>query len=339
MARDLAGIILAAGLGTRLRPISGGVPKPLVPFFSLPLIEFVFKKFALAGISDVGLNTHFLPEKIEEYLKAFHHSDVFLSKETPDILGTGGAYYGFKPWVKNRTTVVCNGDVLTSADLGAIVDHHFDTDAFVTMGVRSQPHDSGSQIWVDKGLVVHIGPNNGGFTHASPHGFNCIRVLNGDFFDQFPKPEYSEFVPIILRLIKQGKKVVAFEQPGDWFDLGTPEDYFKAHQHVLREWSAGKDPFLVMKTLQDLGRPFTFVPAEETAVFSNSKIVGPSFMALDVEGLKSNSIGPNVVISGGISLGEGCRIQSSVVNEGCNIKDHLTLRIIGQNYSISALTL
>ena len=122
MARDLAGIILAAGLGTRLRPISGGVPKPLVPFFSLPLLEFVFKKFTLAGISDVGLNTHFLPEKIEEYLKTFHHSDVFLSKETPDILGTGGAYYGFKPWVKNRTTVVCNGDVLTSADLGATID-------------------------------------------------------------------------------------------------------------------------------------------------------------------------------------------------------------------------
>ena len=294
---------------------------------------------ALAGITDVGLNTHYLPEKIEEYLKAFGHHQVFLSKETPDILGTGGAYFGFKPWVKNRTVVVCNGDILTSADLGAIIDHHFLTDAYVTLGVRSQPHETGSQIWVEDGLVVHIGPNHGGYAQSRPHGFNCIRVLNSGFFEQLTKQEYSEFVPLLLRLIQDGKKIVAFEQPGDWFDLGTPEDYFKAHQHVLQEWSAGKDPFFIRKTLQDLGRSFTFIPAEETAVISNSKIVGPSFMALDLERLKSNSIGPNVVISGGVSLGEGCRIQSSIVNEGCDIKNDLSQRIVGKNYSISAQAL
>jgi mannose-1-phosphate guanylyltransferase len=335
MPKDVAGIVLAAGLGTRLRPLAGKVPKPLVPFFSIPLLELIFKKFTLAGITDLGLNTHFLPEKIEDYLVSYNHK-VFLSKETPEILGTGGAYFGFKEWVKGRTTVVCNGDVLTSADLKPILQHHISSDALVTLGVLSHPHAKGSQIWVQGGLVVHIGPDHGGYREATPHGFNCIRVLNPRFFDEVPKPEYSEFVPIVLRLIGEGKKVVAFEQPGEWFDLGTPVDYFEAHLHVLREWSKGRDPFLVAKTLQDLGKPFTFIRDGESLDFSGSKIIGPSFIGSQIEALKSNTLGPNVVISSGVSLNEGCHVQSSLVNEGSVVLGDLKHRIQGLDYSIAS---
>lgn len=334
MPRDLAGIVLAAGLGTRLRPIAGRVPKPLVPFFSVPLLELIFKKFTLAGITDLGLNTHFLPEKIESYLLAYHHQ-VFLSKELPEILGTGGAYYGFKDWIKGRTAVVCNGDVLSSADLKPIVEYHFSKGALVTLGVLSHPHDKGSQIWVQEGLVVHIGPDHGGFPESKPHGFNCNRVLDSEFFEEVPKPEYSEFVPIVLGLIRKGAKVAAFEQAGDWFDLGTPLDYFDAHFHVLREWSRGRDPFLVAKTLQDLGMPFTFIPEGESLAFSGSKIIGPSFVGSHMERLKSNTLGPHVVISSGVSLDEGCSVQSSLVNEGSVVSGDLAHRLLGPDYSIA----
>ena len=332
MTSQVVGIALAAGLGTRLRPISGDVPKPLVPFFSVPLLELIFQKFLQANIFEVGVNAHYLPDKVRQFLNAYQHTGAFLSIETPEILGTAGAYLGFRGWINQQTALSFNGDVLTTTDLMALLAHHERAGALVTLGLLDRPHESGSHIWVENGRVVHIGPDSGGYRKATAHGFACVRALHPGFFETLDPSGYSELVPLLLKLIERGEHISAFIQKADWFDLGTPGDYFKAHMFILDEWSKGCDPFLVERTRRAIKKTYMFVPKGETITFGNSKLIGPCFSTLEVDSFHQATIGPYAVVCENVSLSEGICIENAIINSGARVKHSIDHMIAGEGY-------
>jgi len=333
MTKQVVGIALAAGLGTRLRPISGDLPKPLVPFFSLPLLELIFQKFFLSNITEIGVNAHYLPEKIRQFLAFYDHKGAFLSVETPEILGTAGAYLGFKNWVGQNTSVSFNGDVLTTTDLNLLLAHHERSGALVTLGLLDLPHEGGSQIWVDQGRVVHIGPDSGGHLSATAHGFACVRAMHPRFFETLDPSGYSELVPLLLKLIEKGEHISAFIQKAAWFDLGTPIDYFKAHMFILDEWSKGKDPFLVEGSLRAIKKPYIFVPNGEVVQVGRSKLIGPCFLALELDSLRQNQIGPYAVVCEEVLLSEGISVENAIINSKARVSQDVHSMVAGEGYS------
>jgi MurNAc alpha-1-phosphate uridylyltransferase len=112
---DLAGIVLAAGAGTRLRPLTDLVPKALCPVNNVPLVDIALQR--IAGLaSDIAVNAHHRHDQLEEYLAG---RVVHVSVEAPDALGTAGALGRLRPWIAGRDVVVTNGDAWTTADVAA----------------------------------------------------------------------------------------------------------------------------------------------------------------------------------------------------------------------------
>ena len=125
------GLILAAGFGTRLKPYTDHIPKPLLPFCGVPIINHAVRRLLSSGISDIIINTHHLHEQIEDFIKAnyidnknnvltgntgnthMEKPNIYLSYE-PQILGTGGVYSKIKDRIDGRNTVVYNSDINVS---------------------------------------------------------------------------------------------------------------------------------------------------------------------------------------------------------------------------------
>src|SRR5512137_1071247 len=138
----LAGVVLCAGLGTRLRPLTGQVPKPAVPVCQVPLIRHALGLLAGAGVGRAVVNVHHLPEAMAAAARAAASElglELAVSRE-PVIAGTGGALREARPLLSGaEAVVVLNGDVLFDADLAAALSAHRATGALATMALLPMP--------------------------------------------------------------------------------------------------------------------------------------------------------------------------------------------------------
>jgi Nucleotidyl transferase len=121
---------MAAGLGTRLRPLTDTLPKPLVPVRGRPMVEYVLEELARAGVAEAVLNVHYLPGKMREFVQAWNVRGgiprLREQDEVREILGSGGAVALAAPWLFERDTsaIVCNSDVIASPDYQAFLRAH-----------------------------------------------------------------------------------------------------------------------------------------------------------------------------------------------------------------------
>lgn len=221
--------ILGAGLGTRLRPLTDNLPKPLVPFFHEPLIVHTMRQCKAAGISRFIINTHFKPEA---WVAAFPHGEwegceVLFSHE-PTILGTGGGLRKVLPLIDaDAPLLVLNGDILSTILLNTIIEHHVSHQAGLTLGLRSTGHlcnvayDSTTSKISDirNSLGIHQG-------NMQSTGIYCI---DPQYIGEIPENENHEIIPLYIELIKREIAFGVMVNTGVWLDLGTPKAYIEAH--------------------------------------------------------------------------------------------------------------
>ena len=117
--------VLGAGLGTRLRPLTDALPKPLIPVFHRPLIQYALDHCLAAGIREFAINTHHLPEKWPEYFPdgTYRGAPVTFFHE-PELLETGGGIKNIASWIGDDPVLVYNGDILTDLDLPRLLETH-----------------------------------------------------------------------------------------------------------------------------------------------------------------------------------------------------------------------
>src|SRR5437764_327897 len=129
--------VLGAGLGTRLRPLTDDLPKPLVPIFQKPLITFAIDHLIAAGIGNFVINTHRLPELFQQSFpeNRYRGYSVRLLHE-PDLLETGGGIKNAEPYLGGDSFISYSGDILTDLDLRPLIDEHFGRGNDVTLGLR-----------------------------------------------------------------------------------------------------------------------------------------------------------------------------------------------------------
>lgn len=227
-------MILAAGLGTRLRPLTDRLPKPLLQVAGRPLIVWNLLLLRRHGVTDVIINLHHLGHLIEQALGdgAAFGMRIAYSKE-PVLLGTGGGLKQAEPFFNGEPFFVVNGDTLFDLDLGAVAAAHRQGRAVATMVLRADPDpDRWGAVEVDASRhVVRIngrGRRAGGPT--SKRMFAGVHLMHPRLLADVPAGLESSIIEAYVRAIEGGDTVAGYELSGYWSDIGTPERYAQAQR-------------------------------------------------------------------------------------------------------------
>ena len=218
--------ILGAGLGNRLRPLTGRLPKPLVPLFHQPLAMWAVAACQRAGIHRFAINTHHLPTAWQNFAG---ENDVTLFHE-PILLETGGGLKNIAPWMGRHPVLVHNGDIFSTIPLEKLIAAHVASGRPVTLALRSE--GAAQHIAVDpSGQVVTDIHEKLGRAKGS-HVFTGIYCVNPDFLDLIPAGEKISVIPAFLELAKDGQLGAIVLDEGVWLDLGDRASYLQAHREL-----------------------------------------------------------------------------------------------------------
>ena len=230
-------MILAAGLGTRLQPITNKKPKALVEVGGIPLLEIMIKKLISFGFNEIIINIHHFADQIIEFLerKNNFYINIAISDERNELLNTGG---GIKKagWFFNddKDFLVINVDVLTDLDLRILMDHHIATGALVTIAVRNRPtsryflFDDNMKLYGWKNIksgerrVVRDEEEN-----LTSFAFSGIHIINPKIYEMINYKGSFSVVDLYLDLARNHKIFGYRHDDGFWMDVGKRENLEK----------------------------------------------------------------------------------------------------------------
>lgn len=229
-------MILAAGLGTRLRPLTNSLPKALLPIAGAPLIVWNLLLLRRQGIMEVIINLHHLGHLIEQELGDGSRLGMTLAYSRESVvLGTGGGIKQAEPFFKGEPFLVLNGDTLLELDLGQLLRFHHQRGGIATMVLREDPEaDRWGAVEVDpQRRVVRI---NGRGKHeqagTDKRMFAGVHVMHPQLLREVPAGRESSIIEAYVSEIGRGESVFGFDMEGYWSDIGTPERYEQAKKDV-----------------------------------------------------------------------------------------------------------
>jgi NDP-sugar pyrophosphorylase family protein len=223
-------MILAAGLGSRLFPLTIDRTKPAVPFLGRPLVGYVAEYLASNGFSDIVVNLHHQAESVREGLKdsSALGVDIKFSEEFPSIMGTGGAFKHAKELLGNESFLAINGKIITDIDLRPIVDEHQRRGSLATMVVLpNEANDRFTRIETVGGRLTGFGPfpNPGDVDSVLWTG---IHILSPEVFDYIPDGE-QDIISCFYRVaLREGRDIAVHLADGLWNEMSTIERYLDA---------------------------------------------------------------------------------------------------------------
>ncbi len=299
----MRGMILAAGLGTRLRPITNGMPKPLVPVVGTPNIVFLIRILKDAGIEEIVLNLHHLPDILKDALGDGHELGVTLAYSyEKELLGTGGGIKQALSLLGDSTFVVLNGDALFAPDIGVAVKEHKSSGALATMVVREDPEsDAYGAVGLDKdGYVcslVWAGQKERALKHYMFTGMHVLEPEIGELLPQNGCIVRETYIP----KLEQGIPIHGLPMNRHFWDLGTADRYLKANVDIV----TGNIPFP------------GFEPTPDGVYIGQSVSLG--------DGCR---LGPGTVICDHSSIAPNLTMQRCVVLPGAKVIENVANAIV-----------
>jgi mannose-1-phosphate guanylyltransferase len=308
MAAIKQAFVLGAGLGTRLRPLTDELPKPLVPIFQKPLITFALDHLIDLGIDKFFINTHRLPETFVSAFPENRYSGIDLTfVNEPVLLETGGGIKNIEAQLGSEPFITYSGDLLTDVPLAPLVDEHFKRGNDVTLALRQT--NFGSAIAFRDGRVVDISNR---FGIPGEFDFANIAVWNRAVFERIPAGTKISFIPILGDWISQGGKIggVVLEK-GEWFNLGSRAEYFDVHRTILGGWRPA-----YVKTSDWMARIHPTAVVDPTATIQGCSVVGKDCRVGAGAVLEDTILWPDSQIASNAEL-FGCIVRARKTATGC----------------------
>lgn len=223
-------IILAGGVGAKLRPYTYEMPKSLLPIKGKPLLEYMIENLKKAEIYDVMICVGHLGEKIKEYFgdgKRFGVNIKYSEEKTP--LGTGGAIKKVKSFIGDDPFLVIHGDVLVDLNLKDLLNFHKEQETIGTATLTTIHNPANMGRLRLHGLKIVNFSNRPKNNEDENHLVNTgVYVFDKKIFEYFPKNETSFMLEDILPKLISDRKIAGFFFDGKWFDVGTMESYEEA---------------------------------------------------------------------------------------------------------------
>lgn len=231
-------MILAAGFGTRLFPLTIDRTKPAIPFLGKPLVGYVAEYIARFGITDLVVNLHHQPQSVIEALGDGTNFGVNIEYtiEKPKILGTAGALNFARKHLENDTFVIVNGKIISDIDISAAVESHKRSGAIATLVLKeNHKREKFTVVHTRDGMIDYFGPHATPVTEAelrdteheivTPLMFTGIHILEPEVLDLIPKGYSDTVTDIYIPYIKSGGKIATHIAEGEWFELSTIPRY------------------------------------------------------------------------------------------------------------------
>ncbi|MEP6756817.1 MAG: NDP-sugar synthase [Chthonomonadales bacterium] len=304
----MKGIIIAGGLGTRMRPLTYSRPKHLLPVANRPFLEYQIELMKSHGIDEIVFATNYFADLIEAQFgdgSCYGLKMKYALEDRP--LGTAGAVRNASKELPNETIIVFNGDILTDFNLGELIQFHNDRNAEATIALRpvNRPHAFGALSMDETGRVTN-------WHEPTEEEKKAVAAYKGEKSDEIDyinagiyilAPELVASIPTdrpvsveretYPSLIRSGAGIYGYAPTGFWLDIGHPSQYLAANMAVASKnvstnvlWSSQPDGLSV----------------GENSVIDESTVLGPN-----------------------VTIGQGVQIKGSVLLDGCNVLDNCVL--------------
>lgn len=321
-------MVLAAGLGTRLRPLTLAVPKPAIPAPAEPLAAASLRHLAAAGIAEAAVNLHQLPEVLRGALGDGSAYGVAITYfEEPEILGTGGGLRNAAGFLGPGTSLVMNGDCLTTVDLGAAIATHRRLGALATMVVRASP-GGGASAEIQAHRASHrvaaiLGRGDGMLRADAGFMFTGVHVLEGAMLDRLPPGVSCIIRDGYIPALEEGLPIGFHVHDGYWNDLGTPGRFLDAVAAVVTGHAGGaSERALAGMTARAPGQH-----VHPTAAMGAGAILGEGVAVAAGAVIGAGArIGPAVYIGAGARVGAGAHLCDAAILAGEAVPPDATVR-------------
>ena len=322
-------ILLAGGKGTRLRPLTIHTPKPIVPIFDRPFLQYQIDLLKqIPEIDEVILSLNYQPGRIEEILGDGSALGIKLRYVVePAPFGTGGAVKYASAGL-SESVVVFNGDVLTQIDLAAVINLHMERKARATIVLTpvENPSTYGLVETDPEGNVQRFVEKPGIDCITTNHINAGIYVLEPDTFDRIPSDvRWSIERSYFPSLVERNETFVAYVYDGYWIDIGTPEKYTQVHRDIM-DGRYSTAPFL------DLPAPRISM-APDARIDDGATVEGPCFIDDGVVIKSGVRIGPYSVIGRQTQIEEDASIEGAILWPNCRVSREASVRhaILGRH--------
>jgi mannose-1-phosphate guanylyltransferase len=313
-------IILAGGEGTRLRPLTLSVPKPVVPVVDRPFLTHQLDLLRTIGVDHIVFSVAYRPERVQAVFgdgRAAGAHIVYAIEETP--LGTGGAVKNAEPHLDD-VTVVFNGDVLTDVDLRAVLARHRESHAAATIVLTPVPNPSAyGLVEFDADHRIRRFLEKPKPEEITTDTINAgIYVLDTRTLDLMP-PGVNHSIErgFFPALLARGDRVTAYVHRGYWIDIGTPEKYLQVHRDILR----GDFPV----SLHGAAHGGGFVHPE-ASIAAGARLTGPFYVGPGCRVEASAAVGPDATLTRDVTVAAGASVVDSVLWPGCRVEENAAVR-------------
>jgi mannose-1-phosphate guanylyltransferase/phosphomannomutase len=327
-------VIMAGGFGTRLRPLSCSLPKPMVYMANKPMMEHIIDLLREHGLVDIIALLYFQPEEIKSYFGDGSKFGVRIEYvQAYEDYGTAGGVKNAEHLIKGERFLIISGDVLTDLDLKSAIDFHVQNKASATMVLTrmENPLSYGVVITREDGRVSRFLEKPTWGEVFSDTVNTGIYILEPEVLNKVPRQEEFDFsknlFPIML---EENQRLYGFITPYYWRDVGNLEEYFQAHQDILEgNVKVGIEGNLLSRESANIwvGKN---VKVGEKVEFKGTVIIGN-----DAE-IGSGSFIYNSVIGGNVQLGEEVNLDRCIVWKETRIgkRSILTEAIVANNAKI-----
>ena len=311
-------MILAAGFGTRLRPLTNKVPKPMVPIMNRPILEHTIHLLRSHGIQNITVNLHHLPEIIQEYFGDGEDFGVQLNwSHEPEILGTAGGIKKAQQFLEGEAFLVINSDVVTDIDLSKVLAFHKAQGSALTLVVRegdSPEQCDPIEVGADDRIVHMVGTSAKNKPDDTTRIlFTGIQVMEPEIFERIPENKfYGTTTDVFPGMLEDGLPIFAYWHRGYWKDIGTIQSYLEVHKDLLD------------------GRMPDGLPTENNHP-SGGNIIHPVLIGKNCTITDTAKIGPYTVLGDNCTAGDHATIEHSICWNSVTLskESHIQQSILG----------
>ena len=292
----MKGMILAAGLGTRLRPLSYELPKPIVPVLGRPLCSYNMEFLFRSGIKEFVLNVHRHPKLIQQRVNGWAGKKIRVNYTVePEILGTGGGIWNARSFLSDGTFVTANSDTVVRFPFASALAFHREKRALATLVLFSDPEKRYTPVWTDnEGRITGFGSEAGGTRSGFYTGF---QILEPELLRKIPAGKASCIIrETYAPLLRDGAPLFGFHSSGYFRDFGSPAEYLNGTLAILAEESRDKDVPPAVRGAAAIAPPVHISPRAKIGAGAR--------------------IGPEAVVEDGAEVGEGAAVTRGIVWPG-----------------------
>ncbi len=318
-------MVLAAGFGSRLMPLTRFIPKPMFPVMNRPGIESILDLLQKSGVTETVINLHHLPQHIIDHFPGGTYEGMRLHFSCePAILGTAGGIKLAQPFLEDDTFIVINSDILVDIDLREVIDFHKQKGSCLTLVLKPGDSDKAyDPIEIDEtGRVIHlVGASSRHIEEFSSRvTFTGIQVMEPSIFNRIPEGTFCGTThDIFPGMLEDGFPIFGFLYGGYWQDLGTPDSYLQIHKDLL-------DGLLFLKHTESI-RPYGY-----------ANTTPPVFIGEGCHIDETAKVGPYTVLGNGCTIKEGAVVSDSVCWDGATVGafSEVYSSTLGFNYELGA---